>query len=66
MHKDYDSWKTTLAECGLLSYSNVEEASDGHISIVITTYASTAPNVSDEKSEEAAFEILLGCEISAI
>ena len=66
MHKDYDAWKITLAGCGLLSYSIIEEAPDGHISIVITTYASTAPNVSDEKSKEAAFEILLGCEISAI
>ena len=66
MHKDAESWEMTLAECGLLSYSTVEEAPDGHVSITITVSISTEPNVSDEKSEEAAFEILLGSEISAI
>ena len=66
MRKDAESWEMTLAECGLLSYSTVKEAPDGHVSITITASVSMEPNVSDEKSEEAAFEILLGSEISAI
>ena len=66
MHKDYDTWKITLAGCGLLSYSIIEEAPDGHISIVITTYASTAPNVSDERSEDLATEIFSGVEVSKV
>ena len=66
MHKDAESWEMTLAECGLLSYSTVEEAPDGHVSITITTLVSMEPNASNEQSEEAAFEVLLGSEVSAI
>ena len=66
MHKNYDSWEMTLAECGLLSYSVIEEATDGHVSITITASVSMEPNASNEQSEEAALEILSGCEISAI
>ena len=66
MHKDAESWKMTLAECGLLSYSAVEEAPDGHVSIAITALVSMEPNASNEQSEEAAFEVLLGSEVSAI
>ena len=66
MHKDAESWKMTLAECGLLSYSTVEEAPDGHVSITITALVSMEPNASSEQSEEAAFEVLLGSEVSAI
>ena len=66
MHKDAESWEMTLAECGLLAYSVVEEAPDGHVSITITALVSMEPNASSEQSEEAAFEVLLGSEVSAI
>ena len=66
MHKDAESWEMTLAECGLLAYSIVEEAPDGHISVTITASVSMEPNASNEQSEEAALEILSGCEISSV
>lgn len=66
MHKDSASWRKTLAECGLLQYSEVKESDNGHVFITITASVSMEPNASDEQSEEAALEILSGCEISAI
>lgn len=66
MHKDAESWKMTLAECGLLAYSIVEEAPDGHVSITITASICTAPDVSDERSEDLATKIFSGIEVSKV
>ena len=66
MHKDAESWEMTLAKCGILQRSTVEESDNGYVYVTIIASTSTTPDDSDESSEDLAVEIFSGVEVSEV